>query len=616
MIIQEGGNVFKDSQGQPATQRINRADVPATIAWLESVLGMPFPEDRWLGSTGRAPTSGDLDLAVDLADADKESIAQRLTQFVQKSGQDPRQWVKKAGEVHFKTPIRGDARNGFVQTDFMFFPNVDWGTFFYAGGTDSSYKGMVRNVLMSSLAKHQGLKVGANGMFSRTTNELVPNGLDPDYVASVLLGAGKTREDLKNVETIYRNLARDPERDAKLADFRAYLEREGLGEPDTTVQESEVSFMARLRDRIVNQGMQPIFEGVRIEHPEDMVFDMGSRGIQQALAGIKATAARPETATVKWDGKPAIIFGRKPTGEFVLTDKSGFLAKGYDGLATSPEHIERIMNIRGGERTELVNIYKKMFPLLRRAVPPDYRGYIQGDLLYSSKPQIANGAYEFTPNTVTYRVAADSELGQKIGASEVGVVIHTAIDQPGGTPTPIRAADLYDSPGLLILDPSIKEARQIQLNAKTVKNIEQLIARYGTAIDQFFNPAALRDRKISDLPQLMKQYINTRVRAGSYDNLIGGFGTWVQQKAPTKAPRIFEWATENKQAVAAVFQSFLELSALKNDVVRQFDSQAHDVQASINNEPGHEGYVSQGVKFVDRMRFSAANFARNNPDLG
>jgi hypothetical protein len=51
-------------------------------------------------------------------------------------------------------------------------------------------------------------------------------------------------------------------------------------------------------------------------------------------------------------------------------------------------------------------------------------------------------------------------------------------------------------------------------------------------------------------------------------------------------------------------------------VVRQLDAQAHDVQASINNEPGHEGYVGNGMKFVDRMRFSAANFAKNNPELG
>jgi hypothetical protein len=274
-----------------------------------------------------------------------------------------------------------------------------------------------------------------------------------------------------------------------------------------------------------------------------------------------------------------------------------------------------MMNMRTGERGELIAIYKKLFPLLRRAVPPDFRGYIQGDLLFYSQPPVVNDAYEFTPNTVKYRVAANSDLGQKIASSDVGVVIHTALDQPGGTPTPIRAAALNDSPGLLILDPSIKEARQIQLNSRAAKNIQQLIGQHSAAIDQLFDPAALRDRKISDLPQLMKQYINSRVRSGSYDNLIGGFGTWVQQKAPAKAPRIFQWATENKAAVAAVFQSFLELSALKNDIVRQFDSQAHDVQASINNEPGHEGYVGQGMKFVDRMRFSAANFAKNNPDL-
>jgi hypothetical protein len=67
--------------------------------------------------------------------------------------------------------------------------------------------------------------------------------------------------------------------------------------------------------------------------------------------------------------------------------------------------------------------------------------------------------------------------------------------------------------------------------------------------------------------------------------------------------------------VAAVFKAFLEISSLKNDLVRQLDAQAHDVQASVNNEPGHEGYVANGMKFVDRMRFSQANFAQNNPDL-
>jgi hypothetical protein len=170
-------------------------------------------------------------------------------------------------------------------------------------------------------------------------------------------------------------------------------------------------------------------------------------------------------------------------------------------------------------------------------------------------------------------------------------------------------------PGLLLLDPTLKDTGKIQLPARVVKDVERLISQYGSAIDQLFNPQELRKRKISDLPQLIKTYINSRVRSGSYNNLVAGFGEWVRSRAPAKAPRIFEWATENKAAVAAVFQAFLDLSTLKNVLVQQLDAQGQDVQASINDEPGHEGYVGQGMKFVDRMRFSAANFARNNPEL-
>jgi len=413
-------------------------------------------------------------------------------------------------------------------------------------------------------------------------------------------------------------LKTDPQREKKLADFRDHMERAGTPIAENTdvyTEYNEINIMARLRDRIVNQGMQIIVEGVRIEHPEDMVLDQGSRGLNQALQGILTAAANPAETTVKWDGKPAIIFGRKPSGEFVLTDKAGFLAKGYDGLATSPEQIERMMAQRGGERGELVNIYRKLFPLLLQAVPQDFRGYIQGDLLFTDTPPVRNGAYEFQPNTVKYRVPQDSALGTKIGSSEVGVAVHTTLAAPGAAATPIGAAALRPVPGLLVLDPSLKETRRIKLRDNTVQDVKKIISQYGSAIDQLFDPQELRDRKITDFPQLIKQYINSRVRSGSYDNLIQGFGQWVQQRAPAKAPRIFEWATANKQAVAAVFQAFLDISALKNDLVRQLDSQAQDVQASVNDEPGHEGYVGQGMKFVDRMRFSAANFAKNNPEL-
>jgi len=612
-MLAEGGNVFKDEQGEPLTQRINLADIRPTVAWLETITDLPLL-DNMLGSTGLKPTSGDLDLAIDSTKIDKEQFFQKLSNMVQQRGEDPRRWVRKSGTaVHLLTPIGGRAGQGFVQTDFMFLPKPEFSKWILRSDPQSDYKGATRNILINSMAKSLGYKLNQiSGIADRDTNELISD--DPDAIAQMLLSPAATREDLASVERILAALRSDPRRDAKLADFRDHMQRAGTP-LDESIGYTDVNWMARLRDRIVNQGMQPIFEGVRIEHPEDMVLDAGSRGLRQALDGIQAAAKNPQETTVKWDGRPAIIFGRKPTGEFVLTDKAGFLARGYDGLATSPDMIADIMTRRGGERSGLIDLYRKLFPLLRRAVPQSFRGYIQGDLLWAEQPPVVNGAYEFTPNTVKYRVPVDSELGQKIADSEVGVVIHTALAEPGAAAQPIRAAALANSPGLLVLDPSLREPRDIQLKPQVVQDVERIIAQHGSAIDRLFNPTELRNRKITDLPQLIKQYLNSRVRARDYSNLVSGFGEWVQQRAPAKAPRIFEWATENKQAVAAVFQAFLEISALKNDLVRQLDSQAQDVQASVDDEPGHEGYVGQGMKFVDRMRFSAANFAKNNPEL-
>lgn len=613
MIVNEGGNIFKDADGVPLTQRINQTDIKPTLMWLEKMLPGLDLQNNMLGSTGLKPSSGDIDLAVDSNKVTKEQLHKRLSDWALAQRLKPEEWVKKSGiSVHFKTPITGRPDLGYVQTDFMFVGKPEFSKFILRQDPESEYKGATRNVLINSIAKSMGYKLNqTSGIEDRATGRLISD--DPDEIARMLLGPRASQGDLGSVEKILAALKTDPKRDIKLADFRDHMQRAGT--PLDENVETEVNWMARLRNRIVNQGYQVIVEGVRIEHPEDMVLDLGSRGLRTALDGLLAAAKDPSTTTIKWDGRPAIIFGRKPTGEFVLTDKSGFLAKGYDGLATSPEQIERIMALRGGERTALVDIYKRLFPLLRRAVPQDFRGYVQGDLLFAQQPPVVDGAYQFTPNTVKYRVPVASDLGKKIGASDVGIVVHTWMAKPGDAATPIRAADLQPTPGLLILDPSLQEASTIQLKPGLIKDVKSIIQKYSGAIDKLFSPQELRARKITDFPQLIKQYMNSRVRARDYSNLVQGFGAWVQQQAPAKAPRIFEWATENKQAVAAVFQAFLDISSLKNDLVRQLDSQAQDVQASVNDEPGHEGYVGQGMKFVDRMRFSAANFARNNPEL-
>ena len=631
----EGGNVFKDKQGQPLTQRINQADIPATIAYLENVLGMEFPQERWLGSTGRKPTSGDLDLAVDLSEINKDQLAAKLTQFVQNQKQDPREWVKKAGEVHFRTPIAGDPNKGYVQTDFMFFPNLDWGTFFYGGAEGSNYKGMNRNVLMSSIAKVLGLKVGANGMISRTTNELVRGGQDPNYVAKVLLGPAFSRENLKNVESIYTALSNDPDREVKLKDFREYLAREGLQEPQQPVAEDGVGFLGRLRDRIVNQGMMPLVEapgrsnpyelyeaeaagvGGRakgIEHLEDLVFRRGTQGIIDALEIVKHATEQPSTTTAKWDGKPAVIFGRKPsTGEFVLTDGSGFEAKGYDGLATSPRMMADIQNKRSGDRTELIQLYATLFPVLEAALPSNFRGYVKGDLLYMQTPPEIAGNYVFRPNTIEYKIPARSSLGQRIGNSNIGIAIHSMYADAGDARQPLSGVKFNEVPGLMLERPATPKS--LATDSAKVTQLKQLIRSSGQAINTLFNPVELRANKITDLAKLCVDYINTKVGTPlNPQTLLPEFGEWLKTKVtPQKFRNIVEYLqspTSNTQAMAAAFTAFLLLHDIKMDILKQADLE----------HPGQEGWVmatpagyAKAVNRFDPNAFAAQNRQQNNP---
>jgi hypothetical protein len=661
----EGGNVFKTKTGEPRTQRINRADVPATIRWIEQVTGIEFPKDRWLGSTGKKPTSGDLDLAVDLNEVSKEQLAGILTQFVQSQGLDPREYVSKRGEVHLCTPIGGDANRGFVQTDFMFFPNLDWGQFYYSGGEDSEYKGMNRNVLMSSIAKQLGLKVGANGMFSRATNQLVDGGMDPDRVAQALLGRGRTRKDLKNVESIFAALAKDKDKEAKVKDFRDYLTKEGLPQPDAVTEDTDTYFLARLRDRIVNQGMQPLVErgnanpytiyeaaavgvGGRakgIEHLEDYVFREGTAGVNKALAIVAAFNKDSKTASVKWDGKPAVVFGRKPeTGEFVLTDDSGFGAVGYDGLFTSTRAIANNLSQRDanaaakGNKADrvatLLPTYQTVWPLLEAATPQNFRGYVKGDLMYwgkTNKPLPATeqeivpgvvyqsaGLLVFRPNTVTYRIPADSTLGKSILNSEVGVAVHTMYEDAGAEKQPLSGVKFNDVPGLFLILPIY--AKPVAKENTYVAMIKQVLQQTGPAINVLFNPAELRAMKITDFAKLAVDYINRRVDpndqayTGNFSDLVPGFEAWLQStQTAQKYSNIQQYLdspTSNRAALQAAFVLFELLHDLKLDLLGKLDQQV----------PGNEGWVFATPagygKAVNRFDFSARNKAKNNPPAG
>jgi hypothetical protein len=234
-------------------------------------------------------------------------------------------------------------------------------------------------------------------------------------------------------------------------------------------------------------------------------------------------------------------------------------------------------------------------------------------LLYTTAPPEVSGAYVFKPNFVEYKIPANSKLGQRIGNSEVGVAIHTRFKDPKSAPEAIKQVTLEPVAGLLMIEPSVKDIQNVELNAKLVKQLSQIISTYGKAIDGLFNPSDLRAAGITDLPQLCKRYINSRITS-NYDNLLNGFGDWLQSNVtPRKFNNIVEYMQSprsNMDGITAAFSAFLLLHDIKTDMLHQLDLQ----------QPGQEGWVlatpAGRAKLVNRFEFSAGNRALNNPDQG
>jgi hypothetical protein len=122
-----GGKAFEG-----ITQRIAKEDIPKTLDWLtrnwkdSSIQGGKYM-NHLLGSAGKNPTSGDIDLNMRIELYDQEKVAQQLSALLGS------QYVKARpgnNQIFTAVPINGDPKNGYVQVDFMF-GNYEWQKFSY-----------------------------------------------------------------------------------------------------------------------------------------------------------------------------------------------------------------------------------------------------------------------------------------------------------------------------------------------------------------------------------------------------------------------------------------------------------------------------------------------------
>ena len=364
-----------------------------------------------------------------------------------------------------------------------------------------------------------------------------------------------------------------------------------------------------------------LLEDARIHHLEDFVLWNGSQGASQALDALRNINKNLKSVTIKWDGAVGVIFGRNPNGEFIFTDKAGFVAKGYDGRVTNADDLGAMIQGRAKDVSKAADYkifadkMKSVFPIIESATPENLAGYYRADILYFQQPELKDGRYQFKPNVVTYSVTPDSVLGKKIAKSSVGVVIHSMINEQG-TEQPVPD-DLEFKGSKLLVVPPVTVSNPVQLDTTQLAQVKSILTQHARDIDTVLDRNKLTAMKVSDFANILYTYVNSKVLTGMKD-LGRDFVKWLTTTSAVsrnKQGKIVDYVKQNVVGFNALWKVFAGIQAAKDSVITQLDNQGSDVTASINDQPGGEGYViqtAQGpIKLVNRAGFSKVNFALN-----
>ena len=383
-----------------------------------------------------------------------------------------------------------------------------------------------------------------------------------------------------------------------------------------------VNKLENLNESIINE------DKGHLDHPEDAIFIGGSSYAKAAVNAIVATVQNPDVVTIKWDGYPALIFGRGTNGKFAIMDKHMFNKKdGAGRIAYSPELFRKYDLERGVDRSELHQIISNIW--LGLSSEDRGQGYYWGDLLFSQPLQEVNGLYKFraNPNGITYTVDADSEVGKLMDGKIAGIAVHqyirpTALTTDEASSLNGSIGQLQNTSNVAIVPSKMPVQAKLKYSEQQRSKVLQLIDKYGPAVDQLL--VAPQGCKSYLNSNLFTSFINQKVRQGNFNNLLKDFFTFAEGKNITdtvrskmfgyvdpatnkKVPGHFE---VNKQGLIGAFMIWSAVYNLKNPVVTQLEKASKNSPVKGYLQDGtqtQEGYVAHGFKFVDRMGFSRQN---------
>jgi len=365
-----------------------------------------------------------------------------------------------------------------------------------------------------------------------------------------------------------------------------------------------------------------------LEHAEDHPINAGHEGFQhtfntlhgvhEALTGKKSKVS----ISTKYDGSPSVVFGHHPeNGRFFVASKSVF------NVNPKLNYTEADIEKNHGHAPGLVKKLKAALHHLPKVAP--HRGVYQGDLMYNkadSDVEAKGDSYHFKPNLITYSTKKNSEEGEKIKNSKIGVVVHTAY----------HGNKLQDMKAEYNADLS-HFGKHTDVHLISPK-FETKNAHYTPEAQKQFNEhmkkAVSAHTKLPDYNHLegqvehIKTYINSTVKNETTPT-VEGLKKYLEEVYRKKALALKSEAGKQRQmssgqnAIAHVsknekhfentFALHKHLQDAKNVLVNALSSHQtfhHTVNGKQVKPEGHVAVINnRPTKLIDRNEFSRLNFA-------
>ena len=383
-----------------------------------------------------------------------------------------------------------------------------------------------------------------------------------------------------------------------------------------------------------------------LEHLEDDILNNGSDGGKTSIAFLRSLGSmlsqgdkKNIKVTTKWDGAPAIVCGIHPTWKtFFVGNKSAF-NKTKPKICIEPEDVDTFYPESG-----LNPVLKSCLKYLSQL---DIKGVIQGDLLFTENTKsitVVNGqrCVTFTPNTITYAIPVNTDIGKRVVNSKIGIVFHTnyngtSIEEmtagfgvdvspyQGHSDVAVFSSDFTDTSGsanfttaeLTKFKSTVNMAegslRQASKFLDVMKGTDKFA--FNTVFKTFFNTyirggtaIPSTNKVLTDFAAYYNTILDKEINSKKSDK---GKQKWTDAKTNG-----LKFISANQRSIYMTVASYKNLTTAKLMIIRKLEK-VKGIGTFLKDGNGYkvtapEGFVAiksgSALKLVDRLEFSVANF--------